>query len=99
MKEKKKMITKKEIIYLDILKIFACFMVIINHTNGLILENKTFANTTFYCIMFSICKVAVPLFLMITGALILNRNYSYKKVLKCIFRVCERKNCKSRIES
>lgn len=87
MKGKNKNINKKEIIYLDILKIFACFMVIINHTNGFILEYKTFANTTFYCIMFSICKVAVPLFLMITGALVLSKNYSYKKVLKCIFRV------------
>lgn len=87
MEEKNKIITKKEIIYLDILKIFACFMVIINHTNGFILENNTFSNTTFYCIMFSICKIAVPLFLMITGVLILDKDYSYKKILKCIFRV------------
>lgn len=87
MNEKNMIITKKEIVYLDLLKIFACFMVIINHTNGFILENNTFANTTFYCIMFSVCKVAVGLFLMVTGALTLNKNYSYKKVLKCIFRV------------
>ena len=81
------MLNKKEIIYLDILRIFACFMVIINHTNGFVLENKTFANVTFYCIMFSLCKVAVGLFFMITGALVLNKNYSYKKILKCILRV------------
>lgn len=87
MKEKNMIITKKEILYLNILKIFSCFMVIINHTNGFILENKTFANSTFYCIMFSLCKVAVGLFLMVTGALTLNKNYSYKKILKCIFRV------------
>ena len=88
MKEtKEKILNKKEIFYLDILRIFACFMVIVNHTNGFILENKTFANSTFYCIMFSLCKVAVDLFLMITGALSLNKNYSYKKILKCIFRV------------
>ncbi len=82
------MVSKKnEIIYLDILKIFACFMVIINHTNGFILEHKTFANVTFYCMTFSLCKVGVGLFLMITGGLVLNKSYSYKKILKCIFRV------------
>ena len=73
--------------YLDIVKIFACFMVVVNHTNGFILENKTFVNMTFYCIMFSICKVGVGLFLMITGALTLKKTYSYEKVLKCIIRV------------
>lgn len=87
-KNKKEILNNRKIIYLDILKIFACFMVIINHTNGFILETKNFYNTTFYCIMFSICKVAVAIFFMITGALVLNKDYSYKKVFKCIFRVC-----------
>lgn len=87
MVKNQKKILSKEIIYLDILRIFACFMVIINHTNGFILESNTLINTTFYCITFSICKVGVPLFLMITGALVLNKNYNYKKILKCILRV------------
>ena len=82
-----KQLDNKQIIYLDIIKIFACFMVIINHTNGLILESKSFENITFYCIMFPLCKVAVGLFLMITGVLVLNKNYNYKKIFKCIFRV------------
>lgn len=62
-------------------------MVIINHTNGFILENNNFINTTFYCITFSLCKVGVGLFLMITGTLVLNKSYNYKKIVKCIFRV------------
>lgn len=62
-------------------------MVIINHTNGFILDNKNFINSTFYCICFSLCKIGVPLFLMITGSLILDKSYSYKKILNCIFRV------------
>ena len=41
-------VSKKEIIYLDILKIFACFMVIINHTNGLITINPAFSNMIFF---------------------------------------------------
>lgn len=85
MKEEK--FNKNEIIYLDILKIFACLMVIINHTNILMLENNTFENTTFYCIMYSLCKVGVGIFLMTTGTLVLDKNYSYRKIIKCIIRV------------
>lgn len=62
-------------------------MVIINHTHGIILENSTVTNSTFYCIGFSLCKIGVPIFLMITGVLLLDKNYDYKKILKCIFRV------------
>lgn len=62
-------------------------MVIINHTHGFILENNTLTNSTFYCLGFSLCKIGVPLFLMITGTLLLDKDYDYKKILKCIFRV------------
>lgn len=75
------------IIHIEIIRIIACFMVIINHVNGLILANDTFSNSTFYCIGFSLCKIGVPLFLMITGSLILEKEYDYKKVFKCIFKV------------
>ena len=78
---------KGNILYIDILRIIACFMVIINHTHGIILENNTLINSTFYCICFSLCKIGVPLFLMITGTLLLDKDYNYKKILKCIFRV------------
>lgn len=78
---------KKEIMYLNIIKILACFMVIINHTNGVILDNKTISNVTFYCITFSLCKIGVALFLMITGALAIKKEYCYKKILNCILRV------------
>lgn len=84
------MATKKikgNILYIDILRIIACLMVIINHTHGIILENSTSTNSIFYCIGFSICKIGVPIFLMITGVLLLDKNYDYKKILKCIFRV------------
>ena len=78
---------KGSILYIDILRIIACFMVIINHTHGFILENNTLTNSTFYCLGFSLCKIGVPLFLMITGTLLLDKDYDYKKILKCIFRV------------
>lgn len=75
------------IMYIEIIRIIACFMVIINHTIGFILTNNTFINSTFYCICFSLCKIGVPLFLMITGALILDKQYDYRKVFKCILKV------------
>ena len=83
----KKNINKKEIIYIDILRIIACFCVIINHTQGFLLEKGGFGNTLFYCLTFSFCKVGVVLFLMISGMLILDKDYDFKKILKCIYRV------------
>lgn len=76
-----------EIVYINIIKIFACLMVIINHTSHFILEYNTPFNNTFFCLIFSLCKVGVPLFLLITGTLIIHKDYSYKKILKCIIRV------------
>ena len=58
-------------IYIDILRIFACFMVIINHTHGFILDYKSDINIIFYCILFSLCKIGVPIFLMITSCIVI----------------------------
>lgn len=79
-------IKNNNVLYIDIVRIFACFMVIINHTSGLILDGSNI-NTIAYCILFSICKIGVPLFLMISGVLLLDKDYNYKKVFKCIIRV------------
>jgi len=78
---------KKQILYLDILRIIACFLVIVNHTHKYILVNGGIINTIFYVLGFSVSKIGVPIFLMITGVLVLNKDYNYKKVLKNIFRV------------
>ncbi|MDD4028026.1 MAG: acyltransferase family protein [Bacilli bacterium] len=77
----------KKIFYLDVLRIIACFLVIVNHTVGCILDYEGFINTTFYCVSFSLCKIGVPLFLMITGVLILDKDYDYKKIFKSIFKI------------
>lgn len=83
----KQILNNEKIVYLDIIRILACFMVIINHTNGYILNKSNFLNITFYCLTFALCKIGVPLFFMITGALTLDKNYSLKKAVKSIFRV------------
>lgn len=67
--------------YLDIVRIFACFMVIINHTMGLM---DQYGNISIYKwfvsdIIFGICKVGVTLFVFLTGILLLDKEETYAK--------------------
>lgn len=77
--------------WVDIVKILACFFVIINHTLGYVFNFSGINHNTvfFYSILFSICKIGVPLFIMATGYLLLQdtMNNSYKKNLWRVFRV------------
>ncbi len=81
----------KRYYWLDIIKIIACLSVIINHTCGYLLEytNNAHYATIFYSIQFALCKIGVPLFLMVSGYLLLNRNenISFKEVFKRIYRI------------
>lgn len=75
--------TKKRKFNLDILRIIACFFVIINHTDNTMLSSlepsaRWFVSAT----MLYICKVAVPLFIMISGAVLLGKEESYKDLYK-----------------
>lgn len=85
----KKEVNNKRCIWIDILKITACFCVIINHNGGFLLEYAGNNNYTvlFYSIFFSICKIGVPIFLMITGYLLLTKEESYKRIFKRIYRI------------
>lgn len=80
---------KKRILWIDILKILACLFVLINHTSLLIFKNNgyNYLNTLFYSIIFAICKMGVPLFIMISGLLLLKKESSYKDSLKRIERI------------
>lgn len=77
--------------WVDIVKILACFFVIINHTLGYVFNFSGTNNYTvlFYSIFFPICKMGVPLFIMITGFLLLQKNNenTYKKTFWRIFRI------------
>lgn len=73
----------------DILRIFACFMVIVNHTNSTIF-NAFFPSLSGQAslILFFISKTAVPIFFMISGALLLGKKDSYKTAYgKRAFRI------------
>lgn len=79
--------TKKRIVYLDLLKVFAIFLVIYNHSHQYIVDTNDLVKILHY-IFYVICKVAVPLFIMTTGIIFLGRKTSYEEIFcKRIFRV------------
>lgn len=60
---------------------------VFNHYSFIVTPNSHFAKWLF-TIMFTICKVAVPLFVMVSGALLLGKKTTYKEVFtKRIVRV------------
>jgi len=61
---------------IDLLKIIACFLVIINHTY---LWNQ---NTLIKSIELSLCRIAVPIFIICTGFLTAKQDISLKKTLQ-----------------
>lgn len=82
---------EKRIIWLDIIRIVACFSVIANHYIDAFIFNSidklTGFNFIFYIVQLCFSKIAVPLFFMITGVLLLKKEYTYKDVLKKIIRI------------
>ncbi len=77
---------KKEYkVYLELIRIVACFMVVFNHTeeNGFLLYTSTDYHNVAYWIYHFIAvfvKANVPLFIMVSGAILLEKNDSIKKV-------------------
>ena len=67
---------KKRIVYFDVLKVITCFMVIMIHVisrTWYVLDLKS-NEFTFLTILDSICRCAVPIYLMISGAIFLNED-------------------------
>ena len=77
---------KKRILYLDIIKVLALAFVIFNHCDDILISSYMYIriihNSLFY-----LSKSAVPLFLMVSGALLMDKNDSISKLLKRIIRV------------
>ena len=68
--------------YFDILRIIASFFVIVNHTNSYVFLSLRPSPTWFLSVSwFFICKTAIPLFLMISGALLLSRRDPFQTSL------------------
>ena len=69
------------LIYVDNLRAFAIVAVILLHVSGpylLLNNNADSINWQFVNLLHSISRVCIPVFLMISGALLLNRDYSWK---------------------
>lgn len=82
-------ITHKKI-YFEMMRIIACVLVIFNHTKGFDLYTiATGAKRYFYVTLMMITKINVPLFFMISGALLLVKKETwievFKKRLKRVF--------------
>lgn len=74
----KEVAKQNKYIYLEFIRVFAIFWVIYNHTgqNGFFLfSTKSPESLGFWCYLFVsvFCKIAVPLFLCISGALLLGK--------------------------
>ncbi|MDD3336003.1 MAG: acyltransferase [Eubacteriales bacterium] len=82
-------LTDKRAPYLDFLRIAAAFLVIVTHTNSLVFKALTPANGTWHLsvLWYYISKPAVPLFVMVSGACLLNKIDSYPKIARRFGRV------------
>ncbi|MGP1608457.1 MAG: acyltransferase [Clostridium sp.] len=77
----------KKIVYLEILRVIACFAVIMIHSSAYYLKQDCESfNFWIGNIFDSLSRIGVPLFIMISGALMLDKNYNYsdKKLIKHI---------------
>lgn len=77
---------KKKYLYLEVMRIFACFFVIFNHTEKygfFLFSQRPAGGIQFFVYLFLsiFCKFAVPLFFAISGALLLAREDEPLKIL------------------
>ena len=77
-------VANKRKIHIEILRIVSIYCVMFNHTqdNGFFYFSKDIDNPISFFYMFSsvLCKVAVPIFFMITGAVLLNKEENLKEL-------------------
>ncbi|MEA4927698.1 MAG: acyltransferase family protein [Candidatus Limiplasma sp.] len=75
--------------YLDFLRILAAFLVIVNHTNSLVFEKLSPAEPTWWLSLtwYYLSKIAVPLFIMVSGACLLPRRETYRRTFERFLRV------------
>lgn len=78
---------KERFVYLDVVKILAILFVVYNHVINYIDLSSTLSKI-FFVFSFDICKVAVPLFIMTSGALLLRKDDKYSNIYgKRIIRI------------
>lgn len=81
---------KNKSVYIEFLRIWGCFFVLFNHSCRTIItiEADDFTKSRVVAlILFYLCKTAVPIFLMITGANLLSKEDSVHKWGQRVFRI------------
>ncbi|MBR4193054.1 MAG: acyltransferase [Oscillospiraceae bacterium] len=79
--------SKHRIVYLDFLRLISAFFVIVNHTNSRVFLNSELSLTWYASIAyFFASKIAVPVFLMITGAVSMNREPTWNGYRRRVWR-------------
>ncbi|HBF7094557.1 TPA: acyltransferase [Clostridioides difficile] len=84
-----KSISKERLIYLDFIKVLAIYFVCFYHYNNFntdFLSNPSISTYLSYFIK-GIASTGVPLFFMVSGALMLNRNYNLNKHIRKIINI------------
>lgn len=80
---------KARILWLEALRIIAAFLVIVNHTNSDVFQASHPGQLTWHLsiLWYYVSKLAVPVYVMITGGLMLSRQDSWKKIFARVLRV------------
>jgi surface polysaccharide O-acyltransferase-like enzyme len=80
---------RKRYAYLDFLRVLAVFLVIVNHTNSIVFRSLTPADPTwwFSVVWYYLSKIAVPLFIMVSGACLLTRQDGYRRAFGRFVRI------------
>lgn len=81
---------KEKTVYYEWLRLIACFLVIFNHLKGYTLFlNSSGIKRVFYMVISVMTKINVPLFFMVSGALLLGKQEDIVTVLKKrVSRIC-----------
>lgn len=74
--------------HIELLRILSAFLVLVNHTNSEIFLNNAPSLTWFWSVTyFFVSKPAVPVFILIMGALLLEKNDSPRKSAERLLRI------------
>lgn len=81
--------SRARVLWLEALRIIAAFLVIVNHTNSDVFQASHPGELTWHLsiLWYYVSKLAVPVYVMISGALMLGRQDSWKKIFSRVWRV------------
>lgn len=74
------MVKNNRIVHMDVVRVIACFAVIMIHSSApYVIENFGSLNFWIGNIFDGLARIGVPLFVMVSGALMLDEKYNFSK--------------------